>query len=570
MDRRLAAILAADVVGYSTMMEADQEGTLAALRLLRSEVFGPAIVGNRGEVVKSMGDGWLVEFASAIDAVTCAMQLQDRLAVHETIRLRIGIHVGDVVHDEDDVFGAGVNVAARLEALAEPGAVLVSDAVYGSLDGTLRPSFADRGAQRLKNIDREVRAWSRGGEAGARAKGRVSEAVRSGYPRLVLQPTQSSDQRAEIRELCDAITFDLGQYLEAFRWLVTETGETPAVGGYSLQPVLRARGDRLRLDVRLFAPGRGVAWSGTYDGDLADSFSWQDDTVERIASDAPGVILEAEKHRYAKTQIAEMSAEECALVGVMEIALLDREGLRRSLTHFAAAIDKGTDSTEIYALAIMTAMAAQVTGQRDIVQEFAATFDNWTRQAEPIAAKDPLLELAFANLARLRTGDEPWLRRASRNALRLAPREIESLLFTGWGHIWIGEPEEALDCLQRCVRLARSHPWLAVAFAGIALAELMRGRDDAALAAAQRGFDITSEYNALWRTQASALAHLGRLDEASSALKEALRLVPWDSIAYGQQRSNYADTPGTRRFHEGLRLAGMPEGDDQPVETAKL
>ena len=159
MNRCLKAILAADVAGYSAMMGADQEGALTALRQFRSKVFGPAVVGHRGKLVKAMGDGWLVEFATAVEAVTCAIQVQNELAGQERIRLRIGIHLGDIVHEDDDIFGDGVNIAARLEELAEPGTVVISDAVHGSLDGTLRPSFEDRGAQRLKNIDRRLRVW---------------------------------------------------------------------------------------------------------------------------------------------------------------------------------------------------------------------------------------------------------------------------------------------------------------------------------------------------------------------------------------------------------------------------
>ena len=145
MRRRLAAILAADVVGYSSLVGEDQEATLIALRQFRSELFDPAIAGHRGKIVKSMGDGWLVEFLSAADAVTCAMHIQDRLVGHDVFKLRIGIHIGDVLYEAQDIMGDGVNVAARLEAFAEAGAVAISESTYFSLDGTLRPSFDDNG-----------------------------------------------------------------------------------------------------------------------------------------------------------------------------------------------------------------------------------------------------------------------------------------------------------------------------------------------------------------------------------------------------------------------------------------
>ena len=157
MRRKLLAVLAADVTAYSRLMESDAEGTLAALLRMRAEVFGPTVASRRGRIVKSMGDGWLVEFVSAADAAAAALLVQDELAARGGLRLRIGVHVGDVTHADEDLFGDGVNVAARLEALCEPGGVAISDAVWSSLDGTLRPSFDDGGERTLKNIARPLR-----------------------------------------------------------------------------------------------------------------------------------------------------------------------------------------------------------------------------------------------------------------------------------------------------------------------------------------------------------------------------------------------------------------------------
>ena len=146
MKRRLAAILAADVVGYSKMMGADETATLAALNHLRHDIFEPLVADHQGTVVKRMGDGWLIEFDSALDAVNCAIAVQQSLTSHETIKMRIGIHIGDIIHDEEgDIHGDGVNIAARLEAVATPCRVSISDQVYQSLDGTIAPLFADGG-----------------------------------------------------------------------------------------------------------------------------------------------------------------------------------------------------------------------------------------------------------------------------------------------------------------------------------------------------------------------------------------------------------------------------------------
>ena len=158
--RRLSAILAADVVGYSRMMGEDEARTLDALRRLRDDTLAPAVAAHHGRIVKGLGDGWLVSFDSAAEAVRCAAAVQDGLSADAQMRLRIGIHIGDVTFEGGDVFGDGVNIAARLETLAAPGGVAISDAVWSSLDGTLRSRFTDFGPQQLKNIASPVRVWA--------------------------------------------------------------------------------------------------------------------------------------------------------------------------------------------------------------------------------------------------------------------------------------------------------------------------------------------------------------------------------------------------------------------------
>jgi len=159
LQRRLAAILSADVVGYSRLMGADQAGTLAALRHARGAVFEPNVAAHHGRVVKRMGDGWLVEFASAADAVTCAIAVQEGLADQETIKLRIGLHIGDIAHEDEDVYGDGVNIAARLQEISVPDGIVISDIVRRSIDGNLAASFADLGKKDLKNIAEPVAAF---------------------------------------------------------------------------------------------------------------------------------------------------------------------------------------------------------------------------------------------------------------------------------------------------------------------------------------------------------------------------------------------------------------------------
>jgi adenylate cyclase len=564
MNRRLAAILAADIVGYSAMMGSDQEGTLTALRSLRSEVFGPTVAGHRGKVIKSMGDGWLVEFTSSVDAVICAMQVQDRLAGHEVIRLRIGIHIGDIVHEDEDVFGDGVNVAARLEALAEPGTVAISDAVYGSLDGTLRPSFDDLGVQELKNIARPVRIWGRGGStvASPDPASEKPQPARTGFPQLAIRPVSSSDARDEVSELASALTADFTNFLGGARWLNSTVQEHPPPNTNVLETVLRARGDRLRLDARVVASDGAQLWTGKYDGSLADSFDWQDEVGGEIALETLATLLDHERARLAGKSLDEMSAEECYVSGLMSVELVDWEAMAKVLEYLAAAIEKDPSFTEAYSDAIVYYFAASSIGYADLDELYGERFGQWMAGASTHVKASPMIELALGIGVFRRTGDVTALRRAIRSALRRAPFTIEVVLFSGWGYAWMGEPEPAIECFRQNERAIRFSPFVAAAAAGLSFALLQAGEDEEAILEARRGLELTTEFSTLHRVIASAAAHLERLDEAYAALRENERINPRDSIMKGWKRNAFADTPGTRRYYEGLRHAGMSEGDE--------
>ncbi|GAB5436246.1 adenylate/guanylate cyclase domain-containing protein [Falsiruegeria mediterranea] len=564
MTRHLAAILAADVVGYSAMMGADQEGTLAALRSLRSEVFSPTVAGHRGKVVKSMGDGWLVEFGSSADAVTCAMQVQDRVAGQEKIRLRIGIHIGDIVHEDEDVFGDGVNVAARLEALADPGTVAISDAVFGSLDGTLQPSFDDLGTRELKNISRPIQVWGRGKSASGSADRVSGNALSSqtGFPQLAVLPVSSSDVREEISELASALTADFANFLGGARWLKSRVQEVPSPSANVLETVLRARGDRLRLEARVLAPDGAQLWTGKYDGSLADSFDWQDEVGSAIASETLTALLDHERARLAGKTLDEMSAKECYVSGLMSVELVDWDAMSNALECLAAAIEKDPSFTEAYSDAIVYYFAASSIGYADLVEFYGERFGQWMAAAGAHIQASPMIELALGIGMFRSAGDVTALRRAIRSALRRAPFTIEVVLFSGWGHAWMGEPEPAIDCFRQNDRAIRFSPFVAAAAAGLSFALLQAGKDEEAILEAKRGLELTTEFSTLHRVIASASAHLGRMEEAYDALRENERINPGDTIQMGWKRNAFADTPGTRRYYEGLRLAGMPEGDE--------
>src|SRR5882724_6179199 len=311
VERRLTAVLAADVVGYSRLMGADEEGTLAALKMLRREVADPKIKEHRGRIVHTTGDGLLGEFASVVDAVRCAVEVQREIAARNAgvpaerrIDFRIGVNLGDIIIDDNDIFGDGVNIAARLEALAEPGGICVSRVVRDQVRDKLAISFEDMGEQQVKNITRPVRAY------------RIRLAEKAGVPSILPEtaprplpdrpsiavlPFKNVSGDSEQEYFVDGITEDLITALSKWRWfLVIARNSTFAYKGkpvglkevsrdlgvrYVLEGSMRRAGQRVRITSQLIDTATGThLWAERYDRDLTDIFAVQDDITSRVAA----------------------------------------------------------------------------------------------------------------------------------------------------------------------------------------------------------------------------------------------------------------------------------------------
>ena len=370
--RRLSAILAADVVGYSTLIEADAERVLAALRQLHTEVIGPFVARHRGKLVKSTGDGWLVAFESAVDAVNCAMQVLDTLARHEIFKLRIGVHIGDVVYDDEDVYGDGVNVAARLEALAEPGGVFVSDAVFDSLVGILRASFDDEGEHQLKNIRRPIRVWSRLGAAksqsnnvclrreGAENLVGKSSANRVENPIVAVLPFKNLSRDPDQEYFSDGVTEDVVVELSRFsqvdviarnssfqlRGAEDDINRVSDVLGarYIVQGTVRRAGEKSRITARLEdSDTGGQIWTERYDRQLEDVFSIQDEIAQMIVGAIAGRIELIDIDRAWRKPTSNMDAYDYYLRRLYYFASWTKSGFVNALllSERAAKLDPG-------------------------------------------------------------------------------------------------------------------------------------------------------------------------------------------------------------------------------------
>jgi adenylate cyclase len=305
--RRLAAILAADVVGYSRLMGEDEAGTLAALRAHRAEIFDPVIAERGGRLVKLMGDGALVEFPSAVDAVEAALAIQQRVAAGDgSIRLRIGVNLGDIIIDGDDIYGDGVNVASRLERLAEPGGICISSIVHESIGNRIEAEFRDAGAHEVKGIDRPIRVWRWPAEGAARAD-RAPLALPE-KPSIAILPFDNMSSDPEQEFFAEGIAEDIITELSKFRSLfviarnssfafkgqaleVKEVGRRLGVR-YVVEGSVRRAGNRVRITAQLIdALDDTHLWAEHYDRELEDIFAVQDEVTHAMptpSASAPG------------------------------------------------------------------------------------------------------------------------------------------------------------------------------------------------------------------------------------------------------------------------------------------
>lgn len=561
MKRQLAAVLAADIVDYTRLMAEDAEATLGALRRLRAEAFGPAVASRRGRIVKNMGDGWIVLFGAASDAASCAMQIQDRLAAgpqpgEPEIRMRIGVHLGDVTEEDADVFGDGVNVAARLETATAPGSVAVSEAVFGSLDGTLRPAFDDAGAWELKNIDRPVQVWTRG-ESTSHA---VATRGRAGGLRIAVQPVATSDERAEVRELADAITGDVTTYLDATMWGAASTTLEPGDAGYVLSQSLRSSGERLRFEAQLRDATGSVVLKEKTDGNLKDAFDLQDEIAGNLSGHVLRRVFDAEQARLNACPPDAMKAEDHVLYAAMMFERLDVDSMEQALTHAARALELEPERVEALATALPAYFTSVSVGYESLGQKFAEKATDWLAAAAALDGKNPLLDVSVLTKRRIEGDISPnEARRILDRALRTFPDDYVAMTYCGFGYAFQGLTEPAIDCLRRALTLGRQTPWGLTILGGLGQASLQLGQFERTIRYCNEALEISSGYLPIYRQLAAAHAQLGQMEEARTALAELLRVMPDDTVSGVMQRSGYADTPETRLYFDGLRMVGLPE-----------
>ena len=575
MERRLAAILAADVVGYSRLIRADEVGTLAAFKAIRVEVIDSALADHHGRLVKLMGDGVLAEFGSAVDAVQAATEIQRAMVRHNAdvaenrrLRFRVGINLGDVVVDGDDIHGDGVNVAARLEGLADPDGVCVSDNVYEQVRDRLDLAFEDLGEQEVKNIGRPVRTWR--WLAGGLGVGAAPLSLPD-RPSIAVLPFDNMSSNADDDFLADGIAEDILTGLSRVRWLfVISRNSSFAYRGqkidvkrvaeelgvrYILEGSLRRSGNRARVTAQLIdaADDRHV-WAERYDRELEDIFDLQDEITETILGRLEPELGLAEQDRARRKPPENLDAWDLYLRGQWHLYRFTAEDADEAARYYRAAIEKDRDFAAAH---VGLAYAIYLGAIEAFSDDPAACLDEAiiiARKAVDLDNKDPWAYSVLARILSMRHEHEAALA-ASEISLELNPHVSQSRFGRAFALVFAGRYEEAIAEIDQAIRLSPRDPntWSIITVKSWGLMALERYEE--AVTWARRA---ASEPNAvLWHyaVMASSLGHLGRLDEARNALDKFRSENPHMDPEEVWQRLPFVDSTQVDRMAEGTRLA---------------
>jgi adenylate cyclase len=579
--RRLAAILTADVAGYSRLMGADEEGTLERLKALRGEVIDPKIAEHHGRIVKTTGDGLLVEFASVVDAVRCAVAVQQAMPERNTgieadnrIELRIGINLGDVIVEGDDLYGDGVNIAARIEALADAGGVFVSNTVHDQVRDRLPFVFEDLGEQQVKNIVRPVRVYRIAPMRATQPTGPPATLPLPDKPSVAVLPFANMSSDPEQEFFADGIAEDVITALSRYPFLfviarnssftykgravdVKQVGRELGVR-YVLEGSSRKSSNRIRVTAQLVEAETGKhVWAERYDRDLADIFALQDEITEAVTIAVAPAIAEAEQQRAMRKPPGSLDAWAAYQRGLWHLSKFTGDNTSLAENFFQRAIDLDPDFSGGYVgLAMAQAQAADV-HIRDRLATLSST-EALARRAVALNGADAEARSLLANALWVRADYEGALAEAER-ALAMTPNLATAHHVLGTTLIFSGRPKEGVAALEQSIRLDPRHPGSAVRLNQMALGLYFLREYAAAIEVAKQAIRAYPDFQHPYRWLAAALGQLGRIDEAREALDRAMAIAPGSFETRVRVRVPWMRLEDHAHMLEGLHKAGWRE-----------
>ena len=583
--RRLSAILAADIVGFTRMMAADEAGTITRVKALWSDLLLPEVATHRGRVVKMMGDGALVEFASAVDAVGCALALQRAMTRREPqsdapLRLRIGVNLGDIVIDGDDILGEGVNIAARLEAHAPEGGILISEIVHSQIKGKVAARFHDAGEFQLRNLDHPVRAWQWGGSAArlasrpfsAATSQRTARLLSRDLPSLAVLPFATMSQDAEPDFFADGLVDDILTTLSrlsglsviarqssfAYKGKAMDVRQIASELGvrHVLQGGVRKAGQRVRITTQLIDGRSGAqVWAERYDRNIEDIFALHDEITLRVATEMQVHLMDGEQARLRYTTTSNVEAWNHWIEGLTHHhGPLTGATQLKALRCWERALDLDPDSGPLNAMVAWQHMLDLRYGWWDPRQTAIDKTQRYLDRARAIDPEIPDVLRAGIGL-HLFCGRFEEAQRAARHAVKAYPNVSDVLVGAGFTLQCCGLNEETVPLIERAITINPRHPAFYLGMLGTAYR--LAGRTADAMAAFR-------EYHA--RVPGLALPDIimlqeqtGALEDARLAAAELMILRPDFSIASWRSTQHRMDLVQLERDLASLRAAGLPD-----------
>jgi len=576
VQRRLAAILAADVVGYAALMQRAEEATYAEFERLKRELIEPSLSRHEGRLIKTTGDGALVEFASPLAAVRCAVEIQDHLGSGGSpFSLRVGINLGDVIVGQDgELYGDGINIAVRLEGAADPGGILISDKVYSEVEGKLDVGVEDRGEQRLKNISKPIRAYAvRAGAHGALIDRLSAAPPLPDKPSIAVLPFENMSGDPEQEYFADGMVEEIITALSRFKWLfviarnssftykgkavnVKQVGRELGVR-YVLEGSVRKAAGKVRITGQLIDATTGAhIWADRFERDLTDIFALQDEVTVAVVTAVQPKLLQTEIALATRRRPENLTAYDFYLRALPQFYLATREGVAETLRLVHRALELEPRFGLVAALAGVCHMRNVLFGYSADPQFDRKEAIRLLRLALSVDGDNPGTLATAALISAFMVGDcESEIEMADR-AVALNPNSYSAWTNRGWVYNVAGLPEEAVRSFERAIRMSPVDPGLHLTLVGMGVALIELGRFDEAIVAGKKAQRLNPAVQGPYRCLASAFAHLGRDAEAREAAARLLETDPAFTISAWIDRGWQSNA---KLLIDGLRKAGLPE-----------
>jgi len=584
VERRLAAILASDIAGYSALMRADEARTVRDLKSHQAVVL-PMIGKLGGRIIDTAGDGILAEFASVVNAVDCAVAIQKTMAERNAtvqqarrMQFRIGVNIGDVIYDDTRIYGDGINIAARLESIAEPGGICVSSKVYEEINGRIDLAYQDMGEQQLKNIARPVRTYRVNLPSEDVSEVTLSTAEQSApplprKPSIAVLPFANMSGDPEQEYFADGIAEDIITGLSKLRWFfviarnssftfkgkAVDVKHVSAELGvrYVLEGSVRKGGNRVRITAQLIDAAMGNhIWADRYDGDLTDIFALQDDITRKVVAAIEPRLLEAEGIRSQGRSSEDVGAWDMVIQANSLFWRLTKTEGEAAIAILERAVERYPDYAPAHSMLafmlLVSGYAAWTLSELEPQVMQAATL---AARAAELDNSDPWAHLSLGYVAFTRRRTDEAVEEFQR-AIDLNPNFAAAHGYLGWAFSLDGQSDRAIPHLEEAIRMSPHDPQNAIFYVGLAAAHYLAGRYTEAVNFGRNAIQQRLNFTGSHRIYIASLAQAGQIDEARAALTRLKTMQPQISIAWIEKYVPY--TPGPMvRFLEGMRKAGL-------------